>query len=100
MFKFACHKAGINFDEIKAINAGNEKQMDATFRQGIGDFIHQQGPAPQKLELDSVGFVVGSVGKMIGKCGFSSLAATPEWLETEIAKSFLRAYKRLSLIHI
>ncbi len=99
MFKFACHKAGINFDEIKAINAGNEKQMDATFRQGIGDFIHQQGPAPQKLELDSVGFVVGSVGKMIGKCGFSSLAATPEWLETEIAKSFLRAYKR-ARVHI
>ena len=29
---------------------------------------------------------------MIGACGFSSLAARPEWLESEEAKAFTRAY--------
>ena len=94
MFKYACHKAGINYNDIGIINAGNEKQMDAAFRKGIGDFIHQQGPAPQQLEFDGIGFVLASVGKMIGECGFSSLAATPEWLETDMADSFLRAYEK------
>ena len=94
MFRYACHKAGINYSDIETINAGNEKQMDTAFRQGIGDFIHQQGPAPQKLEFDGFGFVLESVGKIIGECGFSSLATTPEWLETEMAVSFLRAYEK------
>ena len=94
MFKYACHKAGINYNDIKSINAGNENQMDAAFRAGKGDFIHQQGPSPQQLEFEGAGFVLASVGKMIGKCGFSSLAATPDWLETDMAKSFMRAYKK------
>jgi NitT/TauT family transport system substrate-binding protein len=29
---------------------------------------------------------------MIGSNGFSSLAAKPEWLETDMAKAFMRAY--------
>jgi NitT/TauT family transport system substrate-binding protein len=95
MFKFACHKAGINYNELNAINAGENNQMDAAFRNGKGDFIHQQGPAPQQLEFDGVGYVVASVGKMIGECGFSSLAATPEWLATDVAKSFMRAYRKV-----
>jgi NitT/TauT family transport system substrate-binding protein len=94
MFKYACHKAKINFSDFQTINAGDNKQMDAAFRSGRGDFIHQQGPAPQQLEFDGVGHVVASVGNMIGECGFSSLAATPEWLATDTAKSFMRAYKK------
>ena len=54
--------------------------------------IHQQGPAPQQLEADSVGHVVTALGPTIGPCGFSSLAAKPEWLETDEAKAFTRAY--------
>jgi len=94
MFKYACHKAGINYDDIDAVDAGNGAQMDAAFRGGEGDYIHQQGPAPQQLEFDGVGHVTASVGRPIGPCGFSSLAATPEWLGSDMAKAFMRAYRK------
>ena len=94
MFKYACHKAGINYDDINSINVGNDYQMDTAFRNGKGNYIHQQGPAPQQLEFDGIGHVVTSVGKPIGTCGFSSLAATPEWLEGDMAKTFMRAYRK------
>ena len=94
MFKYACHKAGVDYDDIDAIDAGNGAEMDAAFRDGQGDYIHQQGPAPQQLEHDGAGHVVASVGEPIGPCGFSSLAATPAWLETDMAKAFMRAYRK------
>ena len=94
MFQYACHKMDINYNDINTINVGNVEQMDAAFRNGEGDYIHQQGPAPQQLEFDGVGHVVTSVGKPIGTCGFSSLAATPEWLEGDMAKTFMRAYRK------
>ncbi len=94
MFKFACHKAGLDYDAIDAEDAGSSADMDAAFRGGQGDYIHQQGPAPQQLEHDGVGHVVAAVGEPIGPCGFSSLAAIPEWLETDMAKAFMRAYRK------
>ena len=92
MFKYACFKAGINMNKIKIIDAGNAGEMDKAYRAGIGQFIHQQGPAPQQLEADGVGHVVTALGPLIGACGFSSLAARPEWLKSEEAKAFTRAY--------
>jgi NitT/TauT family transport system substrate-binding protein len=68
--------------------------MDQAFRKGSGDYIHQQGPAPQQLEHDGAGRVVASVGEAIGTCAFSSLAATREWLKTDMAKRFMRAYRK------
>ena len=58
-----------------AVNVPSD-QMDAAFRKGEGDYIHQQGPAPQQLEHDRAGHVVASVGQAIGPVAFSSLAAT------------------------
>ena len=92
MFKYACFKAGIDMNKIKIIDAGNGGEMDKAYRAGTGQFIHQQGPAPQQLEADGVGHVVTALGPVIGACGFSSLAARPEWLESEEAKAFPRAY--------
>lgn len=94
MFKYACHKAGIDFDSINVINVGNASDMDAAFRTGEGHYVQQQGPFPQQLEADGVGHIVAQVGKQIGACGFSSLAATRAWLETDMAKAFVRAYKK------
>lgn len=94
MFKFACFKQGLDFAALDVIDAGSGAEMDAAFRAGTGDYIHQQGPAPQQLEHDGVGHVVASVGKAIGPVGFSSLAATREWLRTDMARAFMRAYKR------
>ena len=94
MFKYACHRAGIDFAKINAIDAGNAAQIDQAFRDGTGQYVHQQGPAPQQLEADGVGHVVAQLGPVIGPCGFSSLASTREWLDTDMARAFVRAYRR------
>ncbi|MFQ5954765.1 MAG: ABC transporter substrate-binding protein, partial [Kiloniellales bacterium] len=94
MFMYACHKMGLDFASLDAVDAGNAAQMDEAFRSGEGDFIHQQGPAPQMLAHDGVGHVVASVGEAIGACAFSSLAATTAWLQSDMAKAFMRAYRK------
>jgi NitT/TauT family transport system substrate-binding protein len=93
MFKYACHRRGLDYAAIKVVDVPSA-QMDRAFRAGQGDYIHQQGPAPQQLEHDGAGHVVASVGEAIGPCAFSSLAATPEWLRTDAARRFMRAYRR------
>lgn len=93
MFKYACHKMGVDFKTVKAVNVPSDK-MDAAFRGGEGEYIHQQGPAPQQLEHDGVGHIVASVGDAIGPVAFSSLAATPDWLKTDSARRFMRAYRK------
>jgi NitT/TauT family transport system substrate-binding protein len=94
MFKFACHKAGIDFAKIKPICPGGPAEIDRGFRDGQGQFVHQQGPFPQQLQADGVGHVIAQVGRQIGPCAFSSLAATREWLGTDTAKAFMRAYRK------
>jgi NitT/TauT family transport system substrate-binding protein len=94
MFKYACHKAGIDFDRITAINPGGAADMDKAFRAGEGQYIQQQGPFPQQLAADGVGHIVAQVGKLIGPVGFSSLAARRDWLDTDMAKAFMRAYRK------
>jgi len=93
MFKYACHRQGLDYAAIKAVDVPSG-QMDRAFRAGQGDYIHQQGPAPQQLEHDGAGHVVASVGEAIGPCAFSSLAATREWLRTDAARRFMRAYRK------
>ncbi len=94
MFRYACHRAGVDYAAIDSIDAGSAEAMDAAFRDGQGDYVHQQGPSPQQLEHDGVGHVVACVGEAIGPCGFSSLAATREWLATDMARAFMRAYRK------
>jgi NitT/TauT family transport system substrate-binding protein len=94
MFKYACFKQGLDVKAISAIDVGSTDKMIAAFRKGDGDYIHLQGPAPQQLEHDGVGHIVASLGDAIGPCAFSSLAATREWLGTDTAKSFMRAYRK------
>ncbi len=86
MFKFACKNAGIDINKINIIDAGNAKEMDKEFRNGIGQYIHQQGPAPQQLEGDGVGYVLAALSPVVGPCAFQSLAAMPEWLGTDEEK--------------
>jgi NitT/TauT family transport system substrate-binding protein len=97
MFKYACHKAGIDFEKIKPICPGGAADIDKAFRAGEGQYVQQQGPFPQQLAADGVGHIVAQVGKQIGPCGFSSLAATRDWLKTDMAKAFMRAYRKTRL---
>ena len=94
MFEYACHKAGIDAGKIVPVTPGGAADIDSAFRQGQGQYVQQQGPFPQQLEADGVGHVVARVGPLIGPCGFSSLASTRAWLETDMAKAFMRAYRK------
>jgi NitT/TauT family transport system substrate-binding protein len=93
MFKYALHKSGLDYADIVPVNLASDA-MESAFRRGDGDFISMQGPAPQQLEYDKAGHIVASVGKAIGPCAFSSLAARPDWLATDQAKRFMRAYRK------
>ena len=93
MFKYACMKRGLRFEDIVAVNVPSA-DMEAAFRKGEGDYIHLQGPHPQQLEHDKVGHIVASCGAAIGPCAFSSLVATRDWLLTPQAKRFMRAYRK------
>ena len=94
MFKYACHKAGIDFGKLKPVCPGGPADIDKAFRAGAGQYVHQQGPFPQQLQADGVGHIVAQVGGLIGPCGFSSLAATREWLRGDMARAFMRAYRK------
>jgi len=92
MFRYACHRAGIDYDRIDAITPGGADAIDQAFRAGQGQYVQQQGPYPQQLEQDEIGNLVAQVGPQIGACAFSSLAASRAWLETDTARAFTRAY--------
>jgi NitT/TauT family transport system substrate-binding protein len=93
MFKYACFKQGLNFGDLTPVDAGSTDKMIAAFLSGEGDFIHLQGPAPQQLVNAGDGHIVAALGDAIGPCAFSSLAAKREWLATDTAKAFMRAYR-------
>lgn len=93
MFKYACHRMGLDFKSAKVGDAGMGKN-EAAFRAGRGDYVHLQGPGPQQLEHDGVGHIVASLADAVGPCAFSSLAATPEWLKTDAAYRFTNAYRK------
>jgi NitT/TauT family transport system substrate-binding protein len=94
MFKYACHKAGIDFAKLQVISLGSADEMDKAFREGKGQYVQQQGPFPQQLEADGVGHIVARCGPKIGPVAFSSLAATRDWLQSDVAKAFMRAYTK------
>ena len=86
MFKYACFKKGLDVKALSLIDVGSTEKMIAAFRKGDGDYVHLQGPGPQQLEHDGVGHVVAALADASGTCAFSSLAATREWLATDMAK--------------
>jgi NitT/TauT family transport system substrate-binding protein len=94
MFRYACHQAGIDYNRIIAITPGGAAEIDQAFRAGQGQYVQQQGPYPQQLADDGIGSIVAQVGPQIGPCAFSSLAASREWLETDMARAFTRAYAK------
>ena len=94
MFKYACFKKGVDVKSLSLIDAGSTDKMIAAFRKGDGDYVHLQGPGPQQIEHDRVGHIVAALADASGTCAFSSLAATREWLATDMARSFMRAYRK------
>jgi len=94
MLKYALHLKGVDVSHIRMIDAGGPDAMEKAFRQGQGEFVHLQGPAPQQLEKDGIGRIVAAVGEVIPPVAFSSLMAMRQFLATEKARVFMRAYLR------
>ena len=92
MLKYALHRQGVDYARLDAIDAGGPEAMVAAFREGQGDYIHLQGPAPQQLEADGIAHVLAAVGEAIGPVAFSSLCATRAWLASDAARAFTRAF--------
>ncbi|WP_370303168.1 ABC transporter substrate-binding protein [Pseudooceanicola sp.] len=92
-----CHAArcqGLDVGQINLKDVGGEVEILASFREGIGEFAHLQGPAAQQLEIEGHGRVVASCGTSSGLFAFSSLRASQEFLATDLAARFTRAYAK------
>jgi NitT/TauT family transport system substrate-binding protein len=94
MLKYGLHLKGVDLNRIELINAGGPDGMETAFREGRGEFVHLQGPAPQQLEKDGMGTVVAALGDVIPPVAFSSLMAPREFLAGAKARAFMRAYRR------
>ena len=94
MLRYAAQVEGVDWDKVNLVDAGDTEAMDQAFRSGQGDFIHQQAPAPQRLEDDGIGHVVASVGAAMPEVAFSSLMATREFLRRPLAKTFMQVYRQ------
>lgn len=92
MLRYALQKQGISLDELEVIDAGDVGAIEKAFRDGLGEFVHMQGPMPQQLEFEGLAHVVASVGAAVGPVAFSSICATRRWLETDTAQAFMHAY--------
>ena len=93
MLRYAAHSQGVDWSKIEAVDAGDVEEIDAAFRSGLGQYVHQQGPAPQQLEKEGLGHVVASVGEAMPEVAFSSLLATREFLASDAARAFTKVYR-------
>jgi NitT/TauT family transport system substrate-binding protein len=94
MLAYALHKKGVSLDKTCGIDAGDPQRSMNAFRNGQGDWYHEQAPYPQQLQHEGTAEVVASVGQAIGPVAFSSLAAMPRWLSSPDAIRFTRAYRK------
>ena len=94
MLRYAAEHQGVNWGAVDLVDAGDPEAMVREFRGGRGDFVHLQGPAPQQLQAENVGGFAVSVGQAMPPVAFSSLCARRDWLETEPARAFTRAYRQ------
>src|SRR3546814_14106471 len=63
MFRYACHKAGIDFAKIRPITPGGAADMDRASRDGQGQYVQQQGPFPPQPESAGIGQLVSTEGR-------------------------------------
>jgi NitT/TauT family transport system substrate-binding protein len=94
MLRYGMHKQGVDFKSLKVIDAGDVTAIERAFRNGQADYVHMQGPAPQQLEYEGLAHVVAAVGDAVGPVAFSSLCASRAWLKTDMARAFMRAYRK------
>lgn len=93
MLKYGLDQQGIDLSQLQVIDAGDVSEIEKAFRDNKADYVHMQGPYPQQIEHDGLGYVVAAVGDIVGPVAFSSICTQPQWLTTDMAKAFMRAYR-------
>ena len=92
MLRYGLHRMGVDLGDVPDISKSTTPEMLDAFRNGEGDYFHEQGAYPQQLAHEGVAHVVASVGEAVGPVAFSSLVARREWLSTDDARRFTAAY--------
>jgi NitT/TauT family transport system substrate-binding protein len=87
MLKYAAKYNGVDWKQIKAVDAGAPDKMEAAFSAGKADYLHMQGPV-------SAGEVIASVGASMPPVAFSSLCCDRSYQKTEGYSAFLKTYAR------
>jgi NitT/TauT family transport system substrate-binding protein len=93
MLRYGLHRQGVDLAKLDDIDSPGGDEMMRQWREGQGDFFHEQGAFPQQLEHEGTGQIVASVGEAVGPVAFSSLVCRWDWLETDQAKRFTAAYR-------
>lgn len=93
MLRYGAHRQGVDLAEVDDIDSPGGNEMMAQWRDGQGDYVHEQGAFPQQLEHDGQGYIVASVGEAVGPVAFSSLVCRWDWPETDEARRFTAAFR-------
>ena len=93
MLRYGLHRVGIDLSDIDGIVSGGADEMMGQWRDGQGDYFHEQGAFPQQLEHEGIGSIVGSIGEIVGPTAFSSLICRWDYLGTDEAKRVTAAYR-------
>jgi len=88
MLQYAVRFNSVDWDAVRALNAGTPEEMAATFAAGVGDYIHLQAPI-------LAGEIVASVGASMPPVAFSSLCCAREFQKTEEYRTFLTTYDKV-----
>lgn len=87
MLKYAVRHNGVDWKQIKVMDAGTPEKMEAAFSTGTADYVHLQGPVV-------AGEIVTSVGASMPPVAFSSLCCARPYQKTEAYRAFLKTYER------
>ena len=93
MLRYGLHRVGIDLSDIDGIESPGGDEMMEQWRNGEGDYFHEQGAFPQQLEHEGIGHIVGSIGEIVGPTAFSSLVARWDYLDSDEARAVARAYR-------
>jgi NitT/TauT family transport system substrate-binding protein len=94
MLKYAAKTNGVDWAQIRLIDAGSPEEMQRAYRGGEGDYIHLQAPAAHQLEAEGAGRIVVSVGASMPPVAFSSLCCSRDFLRTAHFRAFVIAYRQ------
>jgi NitT/TauT family transport system substrate-binding protein len=87
MLKYAVKYNGVDWGNISVVDAGGPEEMAAAFREGMGDYLHAQGPV-------GAGEIVASVGASMPPVAFSSLCCAPGYQQTQEYRVFVDLFER------